>query len=224
MNKKIPVLVLAIAGAVFFLVTLGIINRSLSLQKHGVLTDGTVLGRSTGKGLSTVTVSFNTPDGNQVTTKASKRYKVVTGEKVKVYYDPANPQKIDFGDTIGYNMRGVIAGGLIFVIGLYYFIKFTLRDSANAKLLKSGQKITAGFVIERNEKYRMGDNNPWVIKCKWLDNRNNQEYYFVSKDYTVDPAVYLSGRNSIDIFIDPADPGRYFMDTSFMPEGNNTIG
>jgi hypothetical protein len=70
----------------------------------------------------------------------------------------------------------------------------------------------------------MGNNNPWVIKCKWTDSRNNHEYFFVSKDYTIDPVPYLNGRVHINIFIDPADPGKYYMDTSFMPIGNNTIG
>ena len=70
----------------------------------------------------------------------------------------------------------------------------------------------------------MGDNNPWVIKCRWTDNMNNQEYYFVSKDYMIDPVPYLNGRYPIDVFIDPSDPGKYYMDTSFMPKGNNTIG
>jgi cytochrome c oxidase assembly protein Cox11 len=224
MNKKLPVLLLMIAGAVFFAIAFASISRSLGLKKNGIMTEGTVVDKSSGKGLSTVTIEFNTNDGNQITAKASKRYRVAKGEKTKVYYDPANPQKIDFGDTVGYNMRGVLAGGLFFIIGLYYFIRFSLSDRLKAKLLKTGQKITADFAVERNEKYRMGDNNPWIIKCKWLDSRNNQEYSFTSKDYTIDPAPYLKNRNSIDVFIDPSDPGKYYMDTSFMPKGNNTIG
>jgi hypothetical protein len=224
MNKKIPVLILTLAGAVFLVITLSIVNRSLGLKKHGLLTEGTVAGRSSRKGLSTVTVTFNTADGAQITAKASKRYRTSVGEKVNVYYDPANPQKIDFGDTVGYNMRGVIAGGLFFIIGLYYFVKFSLNERMSKKLVNSGLKIAAGFVIERNERYRMGENNPWFIKCKWLDSRDNREYYFVSKDYTIDPAAYLLGRSSVDVFIDPSDPGKYYMDTSFMPKGNNTIG
>lgn len=39
-----------------------------------------------------------------------------------------------------------------------------------------------------------------------------------------DPVPYLNGRYPIDVFIDPSDPGKYYMDTSFMPKGNNTIG
>lgn len=142
-----------------------------------------------------------------------------------MYYDREDPQTIDFGDTISYNMRGVLAGGLLFLIGLYYFIRFSFQDNAKKKLIKTGKKIAADFIsVIRNEKYRMGENNPWVIKCRWIDSGNNMEYHFASKDYTIDPVPYLNGRNHIDVFIDPDDPNRYYMDTFFMPKGNNTIG
>jgi hypothetical protein len=225
MKQKIAVLILLLVAAVFVLIPLFSIIRSLKLKNHGVQVESTVSARTGRKGLATVTVSFNTQDGSQVTAKASKREYVKAGDKVMIFYDPASPQKIDFGDTIGYNVRGLVIGGLLFVLGFYYFIRFSLRDNANKKLITSGNKIAAEFVeVGRNEKYRMGDNNPWVIKCRWTDAMSNREYHFVSKDYTIDPAPYLNGRSHLDIFIDPSDPGRYYIDTSFMPKGNNTIG
>jgi hypothetical protein len=225
MKQKIVVLILMLVAAIFISVSLLSIIKSLKLQKHGVVTEGTVLGRSGKKGLSTVTVSFITPDGNQVTAQASKRQYVTKGEKVKVYYNPADPLKVDFGDTISYNMRGVVAGGLLFIFGFYYFIRYSSRDKEIKKLVSSGKKIAAEFVAaERNEKYRMGDKNPWIIKCRWTDIAGNKEYFFVSKDYTIDPSPYLNGRYHLDVFIDPDDPEKYYMDTSFMPKGNNTIG
>jgi hypothetical protein len=225
MNKKLAVSILMLTGILFLVITLVSVSRSVSIKKHGLQAQGTVISKSGKKGLSTVTVHFDTPDGNTVTAKAAKRGSVSAGDKVMIWYERADPQKIDFGDTIGYNMRGVFIGGLFFIIGFYYFIRYSIADKKNKKLISSGQKIAAEFVsVDRNEKYNMGDNNPWLIKCKWTDNRNGQEYYFVSKDYTIDPVPYLNGRSSIDVFIDLADPSRYFMETTFMPKGNNTIG
>jgi hypothetical protein len=225
MKQKLVVLILMLVAAVFLSVSLLSISRSLKLRKHGVVTESTVLERSGNKGLSTATVSFNTSEGKRITAKAPKRQYVSKGDKVKVYYDPVSPQKIDFGDTINYNMRGVFAGGLLFIIGFYYFILYSSRDEKIKKLIRSGRKIDAEFIAaERNEKYRMGKNNPWIIKCRWTDNTKNKEYIFVSKDYTIDPALYLNGRYHIEVFIDPEDPEKYYMDTSFMPKGNNTIG
>lgn len=105
----------------------------------------------------------------------------------------ADPKRIDFGDAIGYNMRGVVLGGFFTLFGIFLLIRNIFTDLGNNKLIRSGMKISA-------------------------------EFFFVSKTYTIDPAPYLNGRYHIDVFIDPADPHKYYMDTSFMPKGNNTIG
>jgi hypothetical protein len=226
MKLKVVTLIAALAALSFLLFPLGSIMKSVSLKKHGVRIESTVIGVSHhGKGLPDVTVSFKTPDGNEITANALKRQVVYKGDKVMTWYDPALPQKIDFGDTISYNMRGVVAAGIIFIFGFYYFIRYSLIDSENKRLVRSGMKIAAEFVtVYRNERFRMGDNNPWVIKCRWIDSRNNKEYFFVSKNYTIDPTPYLNGKYHIDVFIDSVDPAKYFMDTSFMPKGNITIG
>jgi hypothetical protein len=122
-------------------------------------------------------------------------------------------------------MRGVVIGGFMFLFLMYYFVKFTVADIKNKNLIKSGMKIAAEFVsIDRDDRIKIEGQNPWIIKCKWVDNRNNKQYYFVTKPYTIDPSPYISGRNLFDVYINPADPAKYFMDTSFMPKGDNTIG
>jgi hypothetical protein len=225
MKIKTVLLIAALVGLVFSLIPLGIIIKSVNMKKHGILVEGTVQKVSSqGKGLRVVTVSFYTTEGQQVTAKASKREYVSTGDVVTIWYDPVKPQKIDFGDTIGYNMRGVIIGGFIFLICFVLFIRAAIKDSANKKLRQTGMKIAAEYSVVRNEKYRMGDKNPWVIRGRWVDDRNNREYFFASKDYTIDPTPYLAGKDFVEVYIDPADPGKYFMDTSFMPKGNSTIG
>jgi hypothetical protein len=225
MKIKTPVLILMLASAIFISIPLVSISKSIKLTKHGVFTESTVVARSTkSKGLSHVTVSFILKDGIPVNAKATKRYYVSVGDKVMIYYDPADPLKIDFGDTIGYNMRGVYAGGFLFLISLFFLIRQLKADNLKKQLIQSGMKIAAEFVsVSRNDKYRMGDKNPWVINCRWTDKRNEKEYYFQSKDYTIDPGPYLEGKTHIEIYIDPADPGKYFMNNSFIPEGDNTF-
>jgi hypothetical protein len=122
-------------------------------------------------------------------------------------------------------MRGVYIGGFIFLLGLYYFIRSAIKDFDGKRLVKTGTKISATFIsVNRNEKYRMGEKNPWIIKCKWVDNNTNREYFFVSQDFFSDPTPYLNGRYHLDVYLDPGDPEKYFMDTSFMPEESSAIG
>jgi len=112
--------------------------KSVKLKKHGVSTESTVLTskrRSSSKGSTTyeVTVSFNTPDGSEATAKAQKRSSISEGEKVMIWYDPAKPQKIDFGDSIGYNMRGVFIGSFLILLGFYLLFRLIIRDSSGMK-------------------------------------------------------------------------------------------
>ncbi len=229
MKKKIAPMILVAAGLIIFAFTIPVIHKSVKLKRHGISTDSFVIESkriSSSKGATTydVTVSFTSPDGKPLTATARKRFMVSKGDKVAIWYDRADPQIMTFGDSIGYNLRGAIFGGLFFFLGIYFFVRYFSEDIKNKQLRKSGMKISAEFVsVYRNDKYRMGPNNPWVIKCKWIDNRNNKEYLFFSKDYTIDPAPFLNGRYHIDVYINPSDPSKYYMDESFMPEGNNTM-
>jgi hypothetical protein len=227
MSKKIAVLILMIAAAIITVVAGAIVSRNLKIKNHGVSVESVVQKSvsNTKSHLRTVTVTFRTDNNTEMTARGTTRQRLAAGDKVSIWYDRLDPQKITFGDSVSYNMRGVIIGGLLFLFGLYYFIRFSLNDRSVKKLIKTGRKISAEFVsIERNVKYNMGENNPWVIKCRWVDEKDSREYFFRSKDYTIDPAPYLEGRSHIDVYIDAADPGKYYMETSFMPKGNNTIG
>lgn len=225
MNKKVAVLIAALAGAIFVILPLTSIIKSAKLQKHGVKTEATVLSKKSNKSSNTLTVVFSTSDGTEVTAKGTEHKYVKAGDRIDVWYDPAAPQNIDFGGSMRYEMRGLLVGAFIFVLMMYFFIKYTIADIANKNLLKTGMKIEADFVaIDRDERIKIAGQNPWIIRCSWVDSRNNQKYYFVTKPYTIDPAPYLNGRYHLDVYINPADPNKYYIDTSFMPAGDNTIG
>jgi len=225
MNKKIAVLIAAAVFGTFMLLPLLTIFKAANLRKHGIKTEATVLSIKSGKSSNTVTVVFATTDGTEVTAKGVEGKHVVQGDKTAVWYDPEDPQEIDLGGSQRSSIRAVVITGLVFVFLIYIFIKYTLTDLANKKLIKTGMKIEADFVaVDRDERIKIKGESPWIIRCSWIDNRNNQKYYFVTKPYTIDPAPYLNGRYHLDVFINPADPKKYFIDTSFMPKGDNTIG
>jgi hypothetical protein len=226
MKAKIAALIAAIFFGLFMILPIIGVIKTVKMKKHGILTEATVIDRNTGgKGAARVTIVFNTTDGTEIKATAPKVVFVKSGDLVKVWYDPENPQKIDFGDGIRSNMRTILIIGSISFFLFYIFIKASLKDAANRKLVNTGLKVSTELVsVGRNEKYRMGDKNPWIINCKWTDNKINKEYKFVSIDFKNDPKPFLGGRSHIDVFIDPADPGKYYMDTSFVPAENNFIG
>lgn len=227
MGKKIAVLILAIVGLVFIGLSSPEVFRSFKIKSSGVEAEGTVTniiqaGRKSE--LAKVTASFNTADGQPVITTAMKRNYVSVGDKVKVWYLSDDPHSITFGDSAGYNLRGVLLGAFIFVFGMYFFSRYVVSDISGKKLRSTGMKIPATVSIERDERFRAGDRNPYIIKGVWTDGSTNKEYIYKSKLYTIDPAPYLGQKSYIDVYIKPGDPSKYYMDVSFMPEGNNTIG
>ncbi|HLN20967.1 MAG TPA: DUF3592 domain-containing protein [Bacteroidales bacterium] len=227
MGKKIAVLILALAGAGFMAISLPSVIRSLRIKNNGIEAEGNVTAtQHTGRKseLDRVTVIFNAGEKGQVITSAMKRGYVNTGQTVSLWYLPDDPLQIDFGDTVRYNMRPVLLGGLFFLFGLYQFLRFVSADISGKKLMQKGKKIQAEVSLARDERFRAGDNNPWIINGIWTDPANNNTYRFKSKLYTIDPSPYLNGRLFIDVYIEPGNPSKYFMDTSFMPEGNYTIG
>ncbi|MBV5315479.1 MAG: DUF3592 domain-containing protein [Prolixibacteraceae bacterium] len=227
MKTKIAFLIGALVGVIILFIALNGVLRSYNIKKLGHAAESTVvqiLSGSLKSGWSKVSVEFITKDGTSITGIAQTRHRLSPGSTVKIWYDPAAPSRIDFGDTISYNMRGVWLGGLFLIFGLYFFIRISIKDRLNQKLIRTGTKVEAESIsVERNEKYMQGDRNPWRIRCSWKD-LSNREYYFVSKDYTIDPTPYLAGRTRIEIYFDAANPSNYYMDTSFMPKGNYTIG
>lgn len=225
--KKAAVLVLALTGLIFIVLSSPDVIKSLRLRFAGIKTEGrvtSVVQTSRKSELDRVTVEFSTSEPRQVTATGMKRGYVSTGDRVTLWYDSANPEVISFGDSAAYNMRAVVMGLLIFVFGMYFFIKYVAADISGKKLVASGMKVAAEVKIERDERFRAGDNNPWLIRGIWTDNRTGKEYSYSSKLYTIDPAPYLNGRSHVDVYVNPDDPSKYHMDTSFMPKGNNTIG
>lgn len=130
MKNKIVPLIIILAGAAIMALTLSYVIKSSGIKNNGISAEGTVVnivqaGRKTE--LEKVTVSFKTTDGIEVTAAASKREYVSVGDKVALWYDKGDPQKIDFGDTIRYNMRGVVVGAIFFVLGIYFFIMHLVK-------------------------------------------------------------------------------------------------
>ncbi len=225
MSKKIAVLIAAFAFGTFMLLPLLDLIKAVNLKNHGVKTEATVLSKKSNKSSNTVTVVFTSADGTEVTAKGVEGTYVKPGDKITVWYDPEDPQEIDLGGSQRSSIRAVLITGLVTIFLIYLFIKYTLTDLANKKLVRTGMKIEADFVaVDRDERFKIKGESPWIIRCSWVDRRNNQKYFFVTKQYTIDPAPYLNGRYHLDVFINPADPKKYFIDTSFMPKGDNTIG
>lgn len=137
------------------------------------------------------------------------------GEWVDLYYDPANPgeaQLAGWGEYLG----GMIAGalGLVFTcIGGGYHIIRKVKNSNNARLKESGQLVSADLIaVDINRHFHVNNRHPFFLRCEWKDTLTGQLHTFKSGFIWNDPTPLLNNRKRIDVYIDPNNPGKYYVD------------
>ena len=109
--------------------------------------------------------------------------------------------------------------------GLYHFYKKRKRKQA---LLQTGRKIeipnpvveqdsnNSGSIVETGQAVY-----PFVIKCTVNLPENPEPLVFISELIWIDPKPYL--RESVTVYVNPANVKEYTFDLSFLPKDERTI-
>lgn len=137
------------------------------------------------------------------------------GELVDLYYDPANPSKAQLAGW-GEYLGGIIAGilGLVFtcVSGGYHIIR-KVKHANNARLKESGQLVVADLIaVDINRNIHVNRRHPFFLRCEWKDPLTGQLNTFKSGFIWTDPTPLINNRKKIDVYIDPNNPKKYYVD------------
>jgi hypothetical protein len=166
-------------------------------------------------------VKFIAAGGEEITFTSSyssrpPAYEV--GERVEVLFLPGDARIKGFGSLW---FGPLILGGLGTVfsaIGL----GILLRGRANAR--KAGYLMAYGNAVltdvqgvVQNTSLTVNGRHPWRITSQWLDPASNKVRVFHSANLWFDPAKFVTS-GQVTVLLDPADPRRYHMDVSFLPE------
>jgi len=88
----------------------------------------------------------------------------------------------------------------------------------NAWLEQNGRRIQAEFTrVELNTSVRINGTSPYRLVCQWLDPTSNKMHVFHSANIWFDPTDYVPGQ-TLDVLLDPENPHRYLVKTTFLPE------
>lgn len=143
------------------------------------------------------------------------------GEAVEVLYDPANPKNAGINGFFSLWGGQVIVGGLgllFFSIGAGIWFAAWRTSVSAAHLRESGQPVQAQFLrVEENSSLEVNGRNPWRLVAQWLNPQTGKMHVFYSRNLWFDPTAHIH-QEHVTVFIDPAKPKRYSMDTSFLPE------
>jgi hypothetical protein len=187
-----------------------------SFQKTAKITQG-VIANST---LSRYEVKYTSDDGVERTdyrTHSSKGGTYHNGDKVKVLYQIANPDKCRISDGKKSGKKVVFWGFIIFLVNLLSVYHLGKKDKTENNFKTTGRKVEAQILkIEIDMTITILKKNPYYIDCKWVDPITGKEYTHTIRYIWTDPKTLMAGRNTIDVYIDRNSPEKYFMDIAFL--------
>lgn len=143
------------------------------------------------------------------------------GDPVAVLYDPQEPGRASIDGFLENWFVSLVLGaiGSVFLlISSFFVIPPLLARRRASHLSRNGQAVLAQLVeVRRNEMLSVNGMHPWRIAAQWVNPATGKLHRFNSANLWFDPSPYIVGEQ-VQVFIDPKQPRRYSMDTSFLPE------
>ena len=142
------------------------------------------------------------------------------GDKLTVYYDPADPEDVTDGFVMWFlpTLFGGM-GALFAVIGIIPAVAGKNSDSRKKHLLENGVRIDA-VIISAAPNYRVSINhrNPYIITCGYTDSEG-KTHIFKSGNIFGFPNRPLIGE-TVPVWYEPGNLNKYFVDTSALEDSN----
>jgi hypothetical protein len=174
-------------------------------------------------------IRFHTAQGEPIefvgTWSSPPAYSV--GDTVRVLYDAARPQRASVAATFALwgvaLVLGIIGAVFTTVGGLLLALHTRVRrgEAARARerveledLRQFGRRVEA-----KVREVRTDLDGAYRIVAQWHDPAGRKVYVFESDPIGYDPKEFLTG--TVPVYIDPDDPRRYLVDTSFLPSLGN---
>ncbi|MFO7528444.1 MAG: DUF3592 domain-containing protein [Marinobacter sp.] len=143
------------------------------------------------------------------------------GETVRVLFTPGETDsaRIDgFFSLWGATLIIGCLGGVFFLLGAGMFVVPAVRNGGAVKLRKTGQLVQGIFQgVENNNMIVINGKSPYQIVCQWQNPVTSDIHVFRSGNLWFDPSEYIRNE-SIPVYINPTNPRRYWVDTSFLPK------
>ncbi len=216
-------------GGVLLALSLYLYGDSRSLLDEGVTAEGKVIkllrSQSSDGGSSyRPLVVFIDETGRRVEIESrvgSNPPAYQVGERVEMLYRTGQSHEARIKGFVslwlGTVITGVI-GVLFFGVGLGILLYQRIKGARGEALRSYGRPIQARYEgVERNTRVRVNGRCPYVIVAQWQDPVSKAVHLFQSDNLWFNPEEYVHTKG-VTVYIDPKDPGKYHMDTSFLPK------
>jgi hypothetical protein len=147
------------------------------------------------------------------------RYTV--GDKVAVLYQPANPYQAKIDSFFSLWEGPLILAGMgsvFFLIGAGIMLATRVRKRADDRLMHEGLPVEADFQqVDINTALSVNGRHPFRVLAQWQDPTTSRIHVFTSHNLWFDPSKYIT-QKQIRVYVDRANPTRYYVDLSFLPQ------
>lgn len=210
-------LVFPALGGVFLIVALLLQIHRWNEEQHMLRTTGTVVAVS-GRGCPSVAFVARR-ERVTFTGQVCSRPGYEIGESVELLYDPREPWNAHIDSFTQNWFVSLVLGsfGLVFLLGsLVFVLPEALARRRRSRLEKRGQAVQARLVeVRRNPLATLNNVPAWQLVCQWQNPASGAVHLFYSEDLWFDPQPFVQ-HESLQVRIDPANPRRYSVDTSFL--------
>ncbi|HIW06443.1 MAG TPA: hypothetical protein H9889_03840 [Candidatus Ignatzschineria merdigallinarum] len=111
--------------------------------------------------------------------------------------------------------------GTLFSMTWLFIIPAMYHRWRQLRLYRRGSMIVTKYERVIDAKKAISDqggrSGPYYVKTSWHDHRTNTIYTFKSEILLKNPERYLQGIAGIDVYIDPKNFNRNYMDLQFLP-------
>jgi hypothetical protein len=163
-------------------------------------------------------VEFRTRDGQRLRVEGSisaspTPYRV--GERIGVFYDPANPSDALIDSFIERWFLTLLLGGFATVftaIGLGFTVAALRRRSRRIRLIKTGQRFDGHIVgFEQNRFTKINGRRPWQVLVTWTD-AQGMAHSTHSEMQREDPAQRFKTGERVTVIADAGNPNDSWVD------------
>lgn len=230
MEKTFKILTAVFGGIGIIMLIIGVLifKSTKDFQSKAILTEGTVIEMVQMRGSNGMlshapVVSYMAKDEQEhiyYSSSYSNPPSYSVGEKVQIYYDPANPDDAQLGGGASIAAIIVSAIGFFFLLAAIIILLVNKNKAANAKMLmQNGRKLQADIItVDYNTSININDRNPFVITCQWSDTQQNEVLLFQSGNIWFDPSPFLADKKQLDVYVDFNNFKKYYVDISFLPK------
>lgn len=140
------------------------------------------------------------------------------GQKVPVYFDPNQPTHAFIDNYLERWFVPSLVGGLALlftILGVGFVLVTGHRNRRIAWLRRNGMKVS-GQIVDVSQSFIVNLNRrpTWQIAASW--EANGRSGRALSFHMMRDPRPLLGERRQIDVWVDPRNPRRAWVDTDFL--------